>query len=511
MARKSSVLFIKKWGNRIIIVAIILEMFFWPSLENLAGCGMTWICWSLFRKIGLNETIIKEHFFVWLVFLSMSLYRILPLLATLVEFNSIGYNFRVPFDTYLGETVLYLFSALAFYCATRSHNALRKLKSLLYRYGLYDRVSNKTIWILGLMGLAIRFYLMGTHVQIGDVIGKTLAGFLFFQYAPLILFFPSLYSNSQKQNDIVVRNRLATFYFIFIILLAFSTNSRYAILEPFGTFALLFVLSYVQHKTSTRQLINKKYIIYAALAIIFFVPFVSDVSLAMIANRNIRSEVSASELLKSTLNTYLDRDKMELLRRLKEQKGVEGLKEEEWTEIYVSNFALNRYCNLKVTDNTLYHAERVGFNNEVMYNDYWNRVLGLLPMPILKELGINYNKNEIFSRGDLLKSLSLNVPIFASLLVTSHLADGLATFGFFYFPLECLLMYLRFLFLDTFLIIRNNRVQYSILGLITIFSFLAMFRNASGGCDSLGYLLRGYWQDVILFIICFFIIKRISR
>lgn len=66
-----------------------------------------------------------------------------------------------------------------------------------------------------------------------------------------------------------MRNRLATFYFIFIILLAFSTNSRYAILEPFGTFALLFVLSYVQHKTSTRQLINKKYIIYAALAIIF--------------------------------------------------------------------------------------------------------------------------------------------------------------------------------------------------------------------------------------------------
>lgn len=110
----------------------------------------------------------------------MSLYRILPLLATLVEFNSIGYNFRVPFDTYLGETVLYLFSALAFYCATRSHNALRKFKSLLYRYGLYDRVSNKTIWILGLMGLAIRFYLMGTHVQIGDVIGKTLAGFYFF-------------------------------------------------------------------------------------------------------------------------------------------------------------------------------------------------------------------------------------------------------------------------------------------------------------------------------------------
>lgn len=110
-------------------------------------------------------------------------------MATLVEFNSIGYNFRVPFDTYLGETVLYLFSALAFYCATRSHNALRKLKSLLYRYGLYDRVSNKTIWILGLMGLAIRFYLMGTHVQIGDVIGKTLSRFFIFSICSFNIIF----------------------------------------------------------------------------------------------------------------------------------------------------------------------------------------------------------------------------------------------------------------------------------------------------------------------------------
>ena len=52
-------------------------------------------------------------------------------------------------------------------------------------------------------------------------IGKTLAGFFIFSICSFNIIFPSLYSNSQKQNDIVVRNRLATFYFIFIILLAF--------------------------------------------------------------------------------------------------------------------------------------------------------------------------------------------------------------------------------------------------------------------------------------------------
>lgn len=102
---------IKKWGHCIILIAIAVELILWPSLENLIGCGMTLICWIIFSKIGLNETTIKEHIFSWLVFLSMSLYRILPLLATLLECHSIGYNFVNPIETYLGETCLFLISA----------------------------------------------------------------------------------------------------------------------------------------------------------------------------------------------------------------------------------------------------------------------------------------------------------------------------------------------------------------------------------------------------------------
>lgn len=501
---------IKKWGHCIILIAIAVELILWPSLENLIGCGMTLICWIIFSKIGLNETTIKEHIFSWLVFLSMSLYRILPLLATLLECHSIGYNFVNPIETYLGETCLFLISALAFYLATNQKKALISLKIRLYKCGFYDRVSDNTIWCLGILGLIIRFYLMSTHIQIGDIIGKALSGFTFFQYAPIMLFFPSLYKMS-KLKKIIVFNKGGVIYFIFIILLSFATNSRYAILEPFGTFALLFLLSYIQHPSRLRQNINKKYIILGIFIIIFLIPFVSDVSLAMLANRGIRGKVSTSELFSNTINTYLDRDKMNLLRKIKDEKNLTTLKEQpkEWSENYVSNFALNRYCNMRVSDNTLYHAKKVGFANEKMYSDFWNEIIALLPSPILNSLGIQYNKNERYSRGDKLKALSTNSPPFASYLVTSHLADGLLTFGFLYFPIEFFLFYLRFLFLDTFIIKHNKRVIYSILGLTTIFSFLAMFRNAGGACDSLPYLLREYWQDIILFLIGFSILKKL--
>ena len=81
---------IKRYGNIIIFVCIILEMLIWPSINNFFGCLMTAITWLIFSKIGLNEQIIREHIFAWLVFMTMSLYRIMPLILTMLEGHSIG-------------------------------------------------------------------------------------------------------------------------------------------------------------------------------------------------------------------------------------------------------------------------------------------------------------------------------------------------------------------------------------------------------------------------------------
>ena len=123
---------IRRYGNIVIFVCVILEMLIWPSFDNFIGCLMTIVSWVIFSKIGLNEQVIREHIFAWLVFLSMSLYRILPLIATMLEGHSIGYNFVVPLSTYCGETLLYLISALAFYLAVNYKKSLLNLKLILF-------------------------------------------------------------------------------------------------------------------------------------------------------------------------------------------------------------------------------------------------------------------------------------------------------------------------------------------------------------------------------------------
>jgi hypothetical protein len=145
-----------------------------------------------------------------------------------------------------------------------------------------------------------------------------------------------------------------------------------------------------------------------------------------------------------------------------------------------------------------------------MFDDFWLELVALLPTPILKFFSVEYDKNVRYSRGDKLKALSYNRHPTSSKLITSHLADGLLTFGYWYFPIELLMFYLRFLFLDTFLIKGNGKIFYSVYGLISIFYFLAVARHGPGCCDSLGYIIRGYWQDVILFIIGFSLLKRVT-
>ena len=505
---------IKRYGNIIIFACIILEMLIWPSINNFFGCVMTAISWLIFSKLGLNEQVIREHTFAWLVFLSMSLYRILPLIATIMEGHSIGYNFVLPLSTYCGEIFLYLISALAFYLAINCKKVLLALKRILYHYKFYDSADKTTLWVLGIFGVIIEIYRNVNYIGFGDVLGKTLIGLKFFQFAPILIFFPRLMGDN-KCNKIIAFNKTCVIYLILLILLSFVRNSRGALFEPIGTFVLLFFLSYINSSKKIRYSIKKGYVIVGVLATLFVIPLLSDVSLAMLYNRQFRNDTKRTELFIRTINTLRDKNKMEELRFFYEKEEFNTINYDNrvyktWSETYVSNFALNRYCNLKVTDNTLYHAKKVGFANEYMFDDFCLELAALLPTPILNFFEIDYDKNVRYSRGDKLKALSANRHPHASYLVISHLADGLLTFGYWYFPIEFILFFIRFLFLDTFLLQSKGKVNYSIYGLITIFTFLAMFRHAGGCCDSLSYLLRGYWQGVLLFILGFTLLKKLS-
>lgn len=498
------------WGDWILALFCILEMLLYFSLWNIMGCIMTIISWLIFSRIFLKRHIIVLHPFSFLVFFSMSLYRILPLFATFLEGKPISYKFENAIETFTLETSLYLVSALAFYLTIKRNPKNNFIQRILFRLHFYTPPTPWILWTLGGIGLCIKliFSAIG-QIETGNAIGKFFITFTFFQYAPLILLFPNLYN--PFSNIVFQKNKKILFYVFFLILLSFAGNSREALLEPIGTFILLYALATLKSAKSSK-LISKKIIIGGIITAAFILPILTDISDAMLINRNIRSEVSSSELFSRTLDTFLNKEKLAQERKNREDsKPIITNYQEGWTEEYLNNFAFNRYCNMRISDITLYHAHRTGYNNEKMQNDWEEQILRIFPSPILKTFGINIDKSYIYSRGDLLFATSTHTTIFPGFRVTSHIADGLATFGYFYFLIQFILFLLQFKLLDCYLFYHKRNVIYSTYGLICIFDFLAMFRNANGCIGEVGFIIRGFIQSCLIFILTYALIYKIAK
>ncbi len=498
---------LRKWMDIILYVAVGCEMIFFPSWANLAGCSMTVLVWLIFKQFFLKQQLIILHPFSFFAFLSLFLARYIPLPATLLEGKPITYGFETPFQTFFWETIMFIVASLAFYAATRKNISQNNfMQKALYKQGFF-KTDAITLWILGAVGLAVRIQQLGAgdEVEFGDVNNKFLAGLMYLQYAPLILLFPKLSNISiSKSRDLYV-----WCYVGILFMTSFATNSRQAMIYPIITIVLLAFLHILRERISIFKIISPTRIVILSLALIFGLNLFSDVSLAMLYNRSARANVSRSELFDKTLATLQDNATMDVLRTtsLETNEGLMSYNEG-WDERYLNNFMLNRYGNLRVSDQTLYYADRVEYGNKKMQESFLNKVVGVFPLPMSSFLGFEVDKNELqYSPGDMLLTTAGNTNALGGFRVTSLIADGLATFGYWCFPIHFVLLFLSFKLMDCFVIYRNKRLSYSTLGLINVFGFLGMFRNSIGTIVLVTYLLRGFWQQCFIFWFVVIIIK----
>lgn len=519
MNRKNVIGAMAQYGNYLVVFAVLIELIFFYSIETASGCCMTIVCWILFRNYGLKEDIIIDHLFPWLIFFSMSMYRILPIFATLMEWKPINYRFEMGCKPFIGETMLYVISTVAFVlaCKTSSNGGIRKT---LNHFHFYDTLTPAQLWVAGIIGLIIRIYFQfADSIEEGDAGSRFLLAFRLLQMAPLLLFFPLLYNDNEKEensddeseeNVCFSFNKPAMIYLAGLFFVSFLGNSRNAMIEPIITVVLLGFVSLIKAKTSIEQVVNHKTLIFVGIPVFFILPMLSDFSTAMLINRSIRKDISATELFKTTLETFQDKESIRLYHLKNKLNKTDNFGYDEgWTEEYVSNFALNRYCNIRVTDITLYHADKIGYNNSAMKEDLLHRIFALLPLPVFNFFHFEFSKNSTFnSRGDFLYNQSSGHSI-GGYRVTSHLADGLATFGYWYFIIQFFLFFLEFRLIDNFSIHDEDKMIHSIFGLIMLYSFLGMFRNANGMMNEIGYILRGFWQQIFILCIINVLIRRI--
>ena len=489
----------------LLYVTVALEIFFFPSIDNIVGCLMAFVSLKIFNLL-FTYRLVNQFPFAFLMFLSMFLYRYLPLVATLIEGKPISYKLELPATTFLLETFSFLIGGLALYFATNlKQNSLIQKK--LYKLGFFE-ISQKILWWMGGVGLLVRLYtLQSSNLEYGDVGGKFISGLSYFITAPICLLFPSLLKIKEHTNK-----KLVIIYIVVVFIINIASNSREQILSPIFVYIILFFLNIVVTKKAITDIISPLKLTFIIIFLIFGLNFLSDISIAMIANRGIRSDVSKNELFKNTIDTYLDKNQMTKLKMLAndQEKNTSGYSMG-WTESYLDNFMFNRYANILISDQTLFYADKIGYGNFKMVEDFFDKILVIFPEPILKLIDINIDKgNFLYSRGDYLYSLNTG-DVKGGFKVTSHVGDGLATFGYLYFPLQFALWFLVFMLLNTFVIYTKYGTVFSSYGLMNVFIFVGMFRNAQGCLGDLTFILRGYFQGVFTYLIILWFLKKIHK
>ena len=371
------------------------------------------------------------------MYLSMFLYRYLPLPATLVEGKPISYKMELASTTFFLETILFFVGSLAFYIASKKRKNNR-LQIFLAKQHFFH-INANILWMMGAIGILVRLATFANTAETGDVGGKFLNGLVYFQWAPLVLFFPKLL----RLKDFVNRNYVII-YFIFLTILNIASNSRQSIIAPLFLIVLLFFLHLVKSRRRLSDFVPPFKLGVLIIVGYFILNLFSNLSLAMLSTRAIRSDVSKTELFTQTFNVLVDSKKMDELRHeteklLSKSDNQESYNYIGWTEDYLDNFMLNRYANIRITDITLYYANKIGYSNKEMQSSLGDQLLALLPDPLLKILRVDINKdNYFFSRGDRLFSIASHADAYGGFRVTSHVADGLATFGLLYFPIQFL-------------------------------------------------------------------------
>lgn len=494
----------KKGLAILLLIGLIGELLFFPTLANLYGCIMAVVSFLIFSYF-LQEKYIRLFPFAFCMYLSMFMYRFLPLIATIAEGKPITYGFERPFETFVYEIILFSVSSLAFYfaCEIPKKNIKNNIFQRVLLQCKFFETSPKTLWVMGIIGFLIRIYNFNSDAEYGDVGGKFLLGLDYLMYAPLCLIFPELLNMKYKNKKIV------WLYLSLIFILNIASNSRQGIITPIATTALLFFLFLILNNIKITHYLSKAKIIILVIVLFSTLNLLSNISLAMLHNRNIRSKVSKLELFDKTVKTVFNSDLMNRLKAIKnKENGNQFITYQQgWTEMYVDNFMLSRYANMRITDETLYYAEKKGYNNLQMKTALLESIIILLPTPVLRFLGIYFDKTKKeFSRGDLLYGSG-----YGGYRVTSHVADGLASFGYWYFPLQFASFYLVFILLNSYVFISSNKILYAPFAIMSMFSFLGMFRNAQGMLGELSFILRGYLQGLITYLLIYYIIRFVLR
>lgn len=499
---------IKKWIFRILIVFSILEISFYFDTANIIGCLLFIYAWFLVAKFVFTMENLKTFLLPTLVVFGYAFsYYFLPLVITFIELKPLTFRFEVPYLTFFNNFINVTVIILSFLFAKKCYNPNNILVSFLSKIGYFKKPTEQQIWYLGFIGVCCFIYVIihqTSNFSFADLEAGKEGGFIItcinnvstYSIFPICLLLT--YYIGYKRR---IANSLFVVYCILYLALCITTTRRSTILYPIASLVLAYFL---QMLYEGKRIFSGKKVLGGIVAFLLITGPIADLAFAMALQRH---NISGTNTFEKVWNGFTNREELHKLRSLA-LLAIDTDNSSSWSEYYVDNIFMDRFCNLRVQDATLYYATKLGYSDKGMQDFAENSILSKLPTSFLHVIG---KEREVTTTpADYMCMRFFDTSYLVGNRVTGDTGSGLFWMGYWYYPFAFVVYFLLFLFFASIVKVRGNTLFIPLPVIATIMTYFTYLINSYGILGSIHLLLRDAWQSIFIYCLIFFIVRIIT-
>lgn len=496
---------------------VVWQSLWWFQEQGVASAGLVVVGGILGINVFLRRKVLAAYPLSSSMMLGFtSYYFVLPPIVTLLEGKPLTNNLDNPILVFLHAVIclLCLVSAHAIY---RRWNLLQKLRwfvaERIYRpFGFFRSPSNLHLLAMGgvgLLAIGVQVFIAGAAQR--DVLG---VGNKFMQalYPLVYLPFCMIVRAAMGDDNRTGRNWLFILagYSVLLVMLSVGRNSRAAFLAGAMSVGLVYIYGSLVGLFRAHVL-RVRTLLVAIVGFALVAGPISDLAVSMVIVRGSRAEISASELILETIQTFQDKLAIQerLLSDLETRAG--------WDERYVDSLFMSRLANLKYADNSITLASGMGDGQRSYVRELeFQRVLSVFPRPLIEGLGLPVDKDFVgaASGGDLmLYAATGNRYVLGGFRTGSIFGSGYALFQWWYPLLMVLPGLVIFALADSLTTRGISRSEsgwvpvFSPMAIIGFFTWFFYLTSAATGTDSFSglaqYILRGWMQVLVVYVFAY--------
>lgn len=494
---------------------LILELMLFPAFENLYGSFVLCLGWAISKRIVFRyENILHYPLSTMMVSGFILFYFYMPLPATLIEFKPISYNMISPYQTFT-HLIICLFIILTAFHLYRRISKKNHLRWFWNICGVFKPMSKKEFFFLFSFSFIIYFFsimFIGRWTTESASTQHLFVSFMgLFKDLPVLLLFPQFlilknYKYSIKYSLFVI------LYGLLLFIVGIATNVRTAAIVFIAE--VLIVFFYLYFSNMVKINLSYKILSFLIIGVWFFTGPFQNLSTAMISVRAEREDVTGTELLSQTIERYNDKQTLHEYNKIWGRNDITS-SIGDWDEYYLDNTLLSRFCSLKIFDMTISVANKIGYGNTLMKEEYEKQMIALLPNIICSLIGMTETERENVrehSETDFMYNLASPNREYGSFRIGSFPGLGLAIFGYYYpFIFLVILLFLFYLYDSIVFVNASKGNVVSVIALISLFQVFYMLNCGHNYHTEPRIIIRGFWEMMFVFILTRAITSRIFR